>query len=212
MILHLWFPILIKKINMLIITGTGRSVTSIIAAWLKKCGVIDYESEWIPQFNSGYDTPDVSRLNSAIWLGNDPALQSIPAQTVAIKGFEYDIVKDSKFFYGNVLNTWLSIRKDLTFLICLRKFSEVQKSRMNISQLSMVRKPEELENDLGKFVSQLVFNDIPFEFIKFPDFSSEYDLVYSKLEKLHPDIVQKISVETGRKIWNDIIDETKLHF
>ena len=76
----------------------------------------------------------------------------------------------------------------------------------------MVRKPEELENDLGRFVSQLVFNNIPFEFIRFPDFSSEYDLVYEKLEKLHPDIGQKISVETGRKIWNEIIDETKLHF
>ena len=194
---------------MLVITGTGRSGTSIIAAWLKKCGMIDYESEWIPQFNSGYDTPDVSRLNSAIWLGNDPQLQSIPAQTVAIKSFDYKIVKDPKFFYGNVLNTWLSIRKDMTFLICLRKFNQVHKSRLNLSQLNMARKPEELENDLGRFVSQLVFNEIPFEFITYPEFAESYDEVYAKINKLHPEL--DINIDTGRKIWNEIIDKSKLH-
>jgi hypothetical protein len=194
---------------MLVITGTGRSGTSIIAAWLKKCGVLDYESEWIPQFNSGYDTPDVSRLNSAIWLGNDPQLQSIPAQTTAIKGFKYDIVKDPKFFYGNVLNTWLSVRNDMTFLICLRKFNAVHKSRLNLSQLNMARKPEELENDLGRFISQLVFNEIPFEFVTFPEFTESYDEVYAKVKKLHPEI--DINIDTGRKIWDELIDKSKLH-
>ena len=194
---------------MLVITGTGRSGTSIIASWLKKCGLIKYESEWIPQFNSGYDTPDVSRLNSAIWLGNDPQLQSIPAQTVAIKSFDYDIVKDSKFFYGNVLNTWLSIRKDMKFLICLRKFNSVQKSRLNLSQFNMARTPEQLENDLGRFVSQLIFNNIPFEFVTYPEFTDSYDEVYEKIKKLYPEI--DINIDTGRKIWDEIIDKSKLH-
>jgi len=194
---------------MLVITGTGRSGTSIIAAWLKKCGMIDYESEWIPQFNSGFDTPDVSRLNSAIWLGNDPALQSVPAQTTAIKAFEYNIIKDPKFFYGNVLNTWLSIREDMTFLICLRKFNQVHKSRLNLSQLSMARKPEELENDLGRFVSQLVFKKIPFEFVTYPDFTDSYEEVYKKLHTLHPEL--DINLERERKIRDDLIDKSKLH-
>ena len=169
---------------MLVITGTGRSGTSIVAAWLKKCGVIKYDCEWIPQFNSGFDTPDVARVNSAIWLGNDLPLQSIPAQTTAIKAFEYDIIKDPKFFYGNVLNTWLSVRQDMKFLICLRKFSEVEKSRLNLSQLAMARKPQELENDLGKFMNQLIFNNIPFEFIVFPKFTDQYEDVYNKIIKL----------------------------
>jgi hypothetical protein len=194
---------------MLVITGTGRSGTSVVAAWLKKCGVLNYESEWIPQFNSGYDTPDISRLNSAIWLGNDPQLQSIPAQTTAIKAFEYDIVKDPKFFYGNVLNTWLSVRNDMKFLICLRKFNAVHKSRLSLSQLNMARKPEELEKDLGSFISQLVFNQIPFEFVTFPEFTENYDEVYEKIKKLHPEI--DINIDTGRKIWNELINKSKLH-
>jgi len=195
---------------MLIVTGTGRSGTSLIALWLQKCGVLEYEANWIEQWNAGLEPTDVSRVNGAIWIGNDPAYQSIPAQTEAIKAFEYKIIKDPKFFYGNVLNTWLSVRKDMKFLICLRKFSAVYKSRLSAKQLAMARKPEELENDLGRFVSQLVFNQIPFEFVCFPEFLDEYDTIYKKLKSLQPDL--DINYHTGKKIWNSLVDKSNVHF
>lgn len=194
---------------MLVITGSGRAGTSMIALWLKKLERLPYDSEFIPQFSAGYEPVDVSRLNSAIWLGNDPPFQSIPAQEQAIKGFNYSIIKDSKFFYGNVLNTWLSVRKDLKFLICLRKFSEVYKSRLNIRQLNQARKPDELEKDLGKFISQLVFNNIPFEFVYFPAFLDNYEEVYNKLHKLEPSL--NIHYKNGEKIWNECVDKNIIH-
>lgn len=191
---------------MLIITGTGRSGTSMVAKWLDGCGLLPYKGEWVPQFNSGYEPADVSRVNSAIWLGNDPAMQSIPAQEAAIKSFDYPIIKDPKFFYGHVLNTWLSVRTDLKFLICLRKFPAVYKSRVDARQLNMLRKPEDLQSDLGKFISQLVFNKIPFEIVCFPDFLDNYSDVYDKILKLEPSLDLKKS--KGEDIWKKTVDKS----
>jgi len=98
----------------------------------------------------------------------------------------------------------------MKFLICLRKFSAVHKSRISAKQLAMVRTPEQLENDLGRFVSQLVFNKIPFEFVCFPDFTDEYKDVYDKLKRLKPDL--DLNYHTGKKIWDELVDKTKIHF
>ena len=84
---------------MLVITGTGRSGTSAITLWLKKCGLIDYPTQWVEQFNSGLEPSDVDRVNSAIWIGNDAPMQSIPAQMEAIGKINYKIIKDPKFLF-----------------------------------------------------------------------------------------------------------------
>lgn len=195
---------------MLIVTGTGRSGTSLIAAWLKKCGVLKNEAEWIPQFNAGFDNEEVGRINKAIWLGNDPYYHTVEAQTTAIKNVKEKVVKDTNFFYGFVADTWVNARTDIKFLICLRKFSAVHKSRLNVKQLLQARKPEDLETDFGKFLSKLVFNKIPFEIICFPDFMDEYDTVYKKVKELDPKL--DISYETGKKIWKEVVDKTLVHY
>lgn len=197
---------------MLIITGTGRSGTSVIAAWLKELGLMENLTEWIPQTSSGYDTRDVSRVNKAIVLGNDAAMQSIPAQTEAIRGFKHEIIKDPIFFYGNALNTWLDVRKDFKVLICLRKFQHVHKSRMRVQQHNLAFTPEELRIELGRFVSELIFNEIPYEVITFPSLLDSYDDVYERIKVLYPAIEEKVSIEDGRKAWEQIVKKNLVHY
>lgn len=197
---------------MLIVTGTGRSGTSVIATWLKELGLMDNLTDWVQQNNSGYDTRDVARVNSAIVLGNDPAMQSIPAQSEAIRGFQHEIVKDPLFFYGNALNTWLDVRRDFKVLICLRKFQHVHKSRLRVQQHNLAFDPDKLRMELGKFMSELLFNEIPYEVITFPSFLDSYDEVYGKIKALYPAIEDKVEIEFGREAWESIVKKNLVHY
>jgi len=195
-----------KNKSMLVITGTGRSGTSAIAKWLDECGVLPYESEWIPRLNSGYEPKDVSRLNSAIWLGNDAPLQHLPTIEKMIKGFEYSVIKDHMFFYGKVLDTWLSIRQDLTFLICLRKFAHVESSRRKANQLNQIKTPEELNSCFGAFLSMLIFKGIKYEIVCYPNFIEEHKTVYNFINKLDSKILKNVSEPKSKKIWDSVMD------
>ena len=197
---------------MIIITGTGRSGTTALAQWLDELELLPYKGEYIPQHFSGLEPADVSRVNSAIWLGNDAPMQSIPAQEAAIKSFEYDIIKDDSFFYGNVLDTWLSVRKDMKFLITIRNFHKVEKSRRAAGQLNKIRTPEQLNSDFGKFLSRIILNDLPYEIISFPNFLDEYEQVYQVFRKIAPEIIKETDFEKGREAWNKVIDKSKVHF
>lgn len=188
---------------MLVITGAGRSGTTLIAQWLDELKLLPYKGEYIPQFYSGLSPIDVKRVNSAIWIGNDAPMQSIPAQEAAIREFDYSIVKDSMFFHGNVLDTWLSVRKDLKFFICIRNFSRIEKSRRDINQINKIRNTQELESDFGKFLSNIIFNKLPYEIVEFPDFTDSYDEVYDKITRLEPDL--KINRAIGKKAWEKVV-------
>ncbi len=202
---------------MLIITGTGRSGSSAIAEWLSKSKILPYESERIPQFYSGFEPKDVSRLNSAIWLGNDAPLQSLDVQGKMIKEFDYQIIKENSFFYGNGLDTWLSNRTDLKFLICLRNFSQVEKSRRKVNQLNKIKTTEELKLCFGSFLSHLIFKNIEYKIIQFPNFIDEHDLVYKSINELNSDYLidkfgMKISMSKSKKIWNETMDKSLINF
>lgn len=195
---------------MLVITGTGRSGTTALAQWLQELNLLPYEGEYVAQFYSGLEPRDVKRVNSAIWLGNDAPMQSIPAQAAAIRDFDYPIVKDPMFFYGNVLDTWLSVRKDLKFLVSIRKFANVEKSRRSVGQINQARNPQELQSDFGKFLSTVVFNKLPYEIICFPDFLDSYEEVHEKIMKLEPSL--KINYAKGETAWKKVVQKNLVHF
>lgn len=193
---------------MLVITGTGRSGTTIIAKWLNELGLLPYKGEMQEQFNSGFHTKEVRRVNSAIWIGNDSPLQSIPAQKEAIRKINYPIITDSMFFYGNVLSRWLDVREDMNFLILLRRFPQVEKSRRSVGQMNRVRTAKELQSDLGRFISGLVFNDLPFEILPFPELADRYEEVREAIMSLEPNI--DIPFEKGKKAWDKVIEKNLL--
>ena len=115
---------------MLIVTGTGRSGTSFVAKWLYHCGKIDYEPNWIDNYNAGFEPQSVSRVNGAIFIGNDKEL-SLPEHILEfIEKIDLKLVKDPLFFYPNVINYWAKVKKDIKILVCLRNFEDVYKSRV----------------------------------------------------------------------------------
>jgi len=195
---------------MLVITGTGRSGTTALALWLKELNLLPYEGEYIEQFFSGLEPREVKRVNSAIWLGNDAPMQSIPAQESAILDVDYSVIKDPMFFYGNVLDTWISVRKDLKFLIAIRKFSIVEKSRLNVGQINQARNAQELQSDFGKFLSTIIFNKLPYEIICFPDFLDSYKEVHTKIMALDPTL--NIDFKKGEKAWKTVIKKHLVHY
>ena len=191
---------------MLVITGTGRAGSTVIALWLKEMNLLKYEGvEIFERFKSGLEPKDVKRVNSAIWIGNDMAMQSIAAQQSAIENIEHEVVKDNMFFYGNVLDTWLSVRKALKFLITVRNLNQVEKSRRNVGQLNMIRTVQELQSDFGKFMSQVVLNELPYRTICFPNFLQDYDSVYNAINELEPSL--KINYKKGKSAWDKIVNE-----
>ena len=195
---------------MLVITGTGRSGTTALAQWLKELNLLPYEGEYIKQHYSGLEPFDVSRVNSAIWIGNDAPMQSIPAQEAAIRAVDYSIIKDDKFFYSNVLDTWLSVRQDLKFLITIRNFTKVEKSRRAVGQLNKVRTPEQLNSDFGKFLHRVILNKLPYQIICFPDFLDSYEEVHEKFKLLAPEI--EINFEEGKLAWDKVINKNLVHY
>ena len=195
---------------MLVITGTGRSGTTALAQWLKELNLLPYEGEYIKQHYSGLEPFDVSRVNSAIWIGNDAPMQSIPAQEAAIRAVDYSIIKDDKFFYSNVLDTWLSVRKDMKFLITIRNFSKVEKSRRAVGQLNKIRTPEQLNSDFGKFLHRVILNKLPYQIICFPDFLDSYEEVYEKFKLIAPEI--EINFEEGKLAWDKVINKNLVHY
>jgi hypothetical protein len=137
-------------------------------------------------------------------------MQSLPAQEAAIREFNYSVVKDPMFFYGNVLTTWLSVRKDMRFLISIRNFSLVEKSRISVKQINQRRNPQELQADFGKFLSTIIFNKLPYEIICFPDFLDSYEDVHEKIMKLDPTL--EIGFEEGRVAWEKVVKKNLVHF
>lgn len=191
---------------MLVITGTGRAGSTVIALWLKELGLLPYEGvEIVERFKSGLEPKDVKRVNSAIWVGNDMAMQSIAAQQNAIEDIDYSIVKDNMFFYGNVLDTWLSVRKDLKFLVTVRNLNQVEKSRRNVGQLNQIRTVQEMQSDFGKFMSQVVLNELPYETICFPNFLENFDTLYDAITRLEPSL--NISRKKGLAAWEKVVNK-----
>jgi len=195
---------------MLIITGTGRSGTSLIALWLKECGLLNYDSEWVDQFDAGLDNPESSRINKAIWQGSDPYYYSAEAKTKGISLIDYPIIKDTNFFSKHVLQTWLPVRKDMKFLICLRKFGSVNKSWSRTKQLIRLRTPEQHESDFGKFISTCIFNNVEFEIICFPELIDNYKNVYTAVKNLVPDL--ELDFEQAKIAWEKVCEKNKVHF
>jgi len=197
---------------MLVITGTGRSGTSAITKWLNELGLIEYQSNWINKFNAGLEPSDVSKVNGSIWIGNDPDFNSIKEQKKAIKKINYPVIKDPKFFYGEVLSTWLEVRDDLQFLVCIRNFSSVYKSRQRVSQLAQAKNPTELRQAYGNFMYNMNMNHTPNETIVFPDFLNSFDEVWGKINRLSPELLKGINEEYARSVWDGIMDKSQVNF
>lgn len=195
---------------MLVITGTGRSGTSFLAKWFQEIGLLQYDANWISSLSAGLEAPQISRVNGAIWVGNDPQYEREEAQKRVIQTANYPVIKDPKFFYGGVLDTWLKYRNDLKFIVLVRDFEAVFKSRLAKGMETQAFHPDAMENIYAHFRYRLDESSTPYEILVFPEFLDEYNKAYSRITKLCPEL--KIDKDKGRKAWDALVDPSLVHF
>jgi len=204
---------------MLVVTGFGRCGTSLIAKWLQACCLLPYEATWFDQINAGLEPLDVCEINNKIiglnfngaeYVCSEPA----PAGALAeqIKAISYPVFKCPRFMYGNVLQEWLSVRKDLSFVIMLRNFDAIHNSRVKMRETlggtgdnMFIKTPDEMRLLLGNAVQLLVANRIYFKFLYFPDFIDNYTLVEDRFHQYLP------LPKNAKELWLQTADKSKIH-
>lgn len=191
---------------MIVITGFGRTGTSFFASWLRELGLIEYPHGYTPEVNAGIEPLDIAELNNKL-------VRKEPVAVEEIKKFSYPVIKDPRFLYEDVLDAWLSVRKDLRFLVLHRDLSDIRASRkafqdtLKGSPDSYLLTEEQLATQLGKFMHLCIKNNLQVEYLYYPDFLDNYREAYEKLGNLG----LYVSFDQGRDAWNMLVDKSKIH-
>ena len=193
---------------MIVITGFGRTGTSFLAKFLQEMGLITYEHGYSEEVNAGIEPLDVTAINNGLLEGTLDLQQAKPL----IENIHYPIIKDPRFLYGDILTQWLSVRKDLKFLVLLRNPTEIYLSRKEFLKKvegseRWVLTPIQLSEAFEKFIETCVKNEVYPRFLHFPQFLDSYSLVWLQLTALGI----KVDLEHGKKVWNLLVDKSKVH-
>ena len=202
---------------MLIITGLGKTGTSMIARF---CYLIGYDlgtTSWDNREMSlcGMEHPVSMDINNSI-------MGKITKQTdkeieIKIKSIKNQVIKDPRFTRrrGKIVKTWHKIRKDFKFIILNRDYSAMADRSIYTQSIpnpeKIFDKNKLIEQNKKRFDTFLnVINKlkIPYKIIIFPDFLDQYNLIY---EYLHWGGL-KFDYNKGELIWNQWADKSKVHF
>jgi len=118
----------------LIVTGTGRSGTSLIMEFLKEQGY-KIPGEFIKRFKMGYEIGKVNVINDEIYkmkrsnCSSELILNRFRNEIEEVAS-QYDVLKDPRF--TETIDIWKQIIR-INLLICsIRRISEVQQSARNL--------------------------------------------------------------------------------
>ena len=104
-----------------------------------------------------------------------------------------------------IIRAWWESRKDITLLICHRKFQEIFDS---VEEKNKIMGPGEREvgdvfkTQFADFVTEVLLLGIPYRILMFPYFLLDYELVYESLRYLGLDFDK----QTGEGIWKDTVN------
>ena len=168
---------------MLVITGMGRSGTSVLATLCKR---LKYNpgGDYVEGINAGLEDPEVVAINEAI-LGPAPGDDARRQIAGRIKSCRRKVIKDPRFILagGTALRVWWQERQDLRVLLAIRDPLEVIRLRQRIrtgSARSPTRGPR-----FFRTTSPLLLRHertgIPFRRLHFPDFLRQPEQVFDAL-------------------------------
>ena len=163
---------------MKIITGTGRSGTSVTAMIFRDNGLnIGHKVHWYGYKRAGYEAPSVVKVNEAIINGVDG-----PHHYELMKRIEedVDIVKDPRF--TKTLPVWIKhgVTPEHVF-ICMREYEEVIRSAKEtgsgIEEASEQTDEENLQEFLVRIGSIMYWvnkYDIPYTILRYEHFVEDW--------------------------------------
>jgi hypothetical protein len=181
---------------MLIITGTGRCGTSLLA---QLCRELGYDKGigggWDKSINAGWESRECVEINDRInELGRQRRLAEALEGDLAAKimAFKPRVVKDPRFVrHPGVMRVWATLRKDLRVVISHREVRAAVRSSREafFSSIDYWRTATEgeqiarLNGDLLSAVQSLADNRVPFRFVYFPEILSDYAQVHDALSQ-----------------------------
>ena len=152
---------------MKIITGIGRSGTSVLTEYAKLCGLNAGKTKWIKQYDAGNESQELIEINNHLFkLGSDTGVNA------RIRGMNLDVVKDPLFIRNiNIVKTWWSLRKDIEIIYCERPFKDIAASQKRKPQMTCPAYrcfEDEMEQIQTDFLLACGEIGIPFTILKYP--------------------------------------------
>ncbi len=199
---------------MLIITGPGRSGTSVLARF---CESLGYQpgGEWCDEIDAGLEHPRVAAINDAMFREartTGRIVDALAANRAEIASLDLQVIKDPRFTYHPlILRSWRQVRPDLTVLLTYRNPELSIASRKRHREHLFIKhkaRPETLKCDLADSIEVLLDCEIPHAMLLFPNFLKQYDRVHRTLT----DLGLSFSEREGRAEWDRIVDEKRVHF
>ena len=152
---------------MKIITGIGRSGTSVLTEYAKQCGLNVGKTKWIPQYDAGNESQEMMEINNHLFkLGAGSGINA------RVRALNLDVVKDPLFIRNvNIVKTWWSLRKDIEIIYCERPFQDIADSQKRKPQMTcpayrcFVDEMEQIQTDFLLTCGEI---GIPFTILKYP--------------------------------------------
>lgn len=192
---------------MIIVTGTGRSGTSLVVQLLSQLYNIDLKSSFNDKMDAGLEHPSIVRFND-LWSEGKVEeavgwfISSIPFYK-SIKLF-----KDPRFFYNHNLHYIKKHFPKLKVIWMYRDPSQVISSGKKLitngqseGQFWVDQNKENLELQNNYFKFYLEKNQIPYIKLKYPDLLTNKDFVYSSLTDFTPEF----DSDKFNLVWDNLV-------
>ncbi len=169
---------------MLVITGMGRSGTSVLAAACQRLG-FDPGGDYHKVINAGLEDPEVVAINEAILRPDRRGAPVAGGTLQLVARVRRAVIKDPRFILagGAALRVWWQQRQDLRVVLTTRDPEEVVRSRRSHPDWfgAAGESARVLEEDVAATVGLMTARGIPFRTLRFPDFLAQPDQVFDAL-------------------------------
>jgi hypothetical protein len=199
---------------MLVITGPGRSGTSMLGQFCCRLG-FNPGGEWCDAIDAGMEHPRVAAINAALYREarrTGGVSEALAKYRYEMSSLDLAVVKDPRFtFHPAILRAWISVRPDITVLLTYRNPEQSIASRKRHKKFLFIKhkvKPESLKCDMADALEVMLECGVPFEILLFPTFLNQYEKVYAALTGLG----LTFDRETGCAHWDSLVDESRVHF
>ncbi len=199
---------------MLVITGPGRSGTSVLALFCKEMGY-DPGGAWHDPINAGLEYARVVQINDALLRETRETgvtTSTLAAHAGEMRALDLPVVKDPRFtFHPATLRAWHSIRPDLKVLLTYRKpehsLASRQRSVKNLKYRDQTH-PDRLRCSLADTIETLLELETPFEMLLFPHFLTRFNRVHAAFQNLG----LSMDKTEAERVWSRVVDHDKVHF
>ena len=203
---------------MIVITGTQRSGTSLMARFIKECGYNLGTDWWDDRIDGGLESPDICNFYRDV-VGSDQfpftKFWEFNPQTT-FHSFKHmdSAVEIAKFSYllmvPGFVHQWFASRgNEDKFIVMYRDTKAVVKSKESRPEFGI-----EDWHELNQTEEQMsLYRDISLRTMKY--YGMEYVLVPFPMvnPKSDIDVIEEFTgLELSMKVWNNIFDKSKIHF